>query len=351
MRPSGLLALGVRLLLALPVRLRRLIAGPAVRVDSQELDLDVQVLLRLMERAQGGRPPTHEPLQRRAEMSAGVRLTSGRPISRVHVRDLTIPVDGDMIGARLYAPAASAVVSPLLVFYHGGGFALGDLDTHDNVCRFFARHAGVRVLSVAYRLAPEHRFPVAVEDCLAAFRFAHAHAGEWGADAASIAVGGDSAGGNLAAVVAQMTTRSGGPAPVFQLLLYPTTHATARTPSRDLFGSGFILTREDLQWFFGQYAGREEDMENPRFSPLLAEDLSGLPPAYVATAGFDPLRDEGEAYADRLRQAGVAVTLSRQPGLVHGYASMAGLGGSSRAAVDEAAAALRVGCRATRDHG
>jgi acetyl esterase len=212
-------------------------------------------------------------------------------------------------------------MSGLLVYFHGGGFVVCDLETHDNMCRFLARQAGVRVLAVDYRLAPEHRFPAAIEDALAAFRFAAEHAAELGADPARLAVGGDSAGGNLATGVARLAAADAQPAPAFQLLFYPWLDLSAKRESYRLFG----------------------DAIDPRCSPLQAEQLEGLAPAYIATAGFDPLRDEAEEYASRLRAAGVPVALRRHRGLIHGFANAVGIGHVGREALVEAAGALRVG--------
>ncbi|CAM4115651.1 alpha/beta hydrolase [Kibdelosporangium persicum] len=329
----------LRALYRLPHRIRRLIAGPPIRLDGQELALDAQLLLRA--RAMSGVPSlaSGTPAKARHDLVAGSRMIAGTPIEPVDARDLSI----GSIPARLYTPTGLAEGSPLLVFFHGGGFVLGNVDSHDNTCRFLAKHARVRVLSVDYRLAPEHPFPHGVEDALTAFKYAHTNAKQLGADPDAIAVGGDSAGGNLAAVVALVTTREGGPKPAFQLLIYPATDSTRDTRSKKLFAEGFFLTKDDMDWFMGHYAVNEQDKHDPRYSPLLAPDLSGLPPAYLATAGFDPLRDEGEAYAERLREAGVPVMLSRHADLIHGYANFLGIGTRFREAMFEAAGVLRSG--------
>lgn len=336
-------AIGLRALFGLPQRLRRLIAGPPVRLDGQELALDAQLLLRADELS--GLPPLSagQPAQARRNATANSKLVSGPRIEPVDTRDLRIPVDGGEIDGRLYVPAGLPAGSPLLVYFHGGGFVIGDLETHDNTCRFLALYGKVRVLSVDYRLAPEHPFPVGVQDAVAAFQYAHANARDLGVNPNAIAVGGDSAGANLAAVTCQVAT----PKPAFQLLFYPATDATTRTRSKELFSEGLFLTQEDIDWFTGHYATREEDKRDPRYSPLLAEDLAGLPPAYLATAGFDPLRDEGEAYADRLRAAGVPVVLSRQADLIHGYVNFIGIGNRFREALFEAVGALRAGLEIT----
>jgi len=230
----------------------------------------------------------------------------------------------------------------LLVFYHGGGWTIGDLDTHDALCRLTCRDADVHVLSVDYRLAPEHPAPAAVDDAYAAFRWAHEHAGDLGAIPDKLAIGGDSAGGNLAAIVSQLARDDGGPTPVLQWLLYPRTDFTAKTRSLSLFAEGFLLTKRDMDWFETQYLG-DSDLEptDPRISPLLAESLSGLPPALIAIAGFDPLRDEGDRYAAALRAAGTPVDLRSMGSLTHGFANLFPLGGGSAVATTELISALR----------
>jgi acetyl esterase len=249
----------------------------------------------------------------------------------------------DAIPARLYTPIGLAVGSPLLVFFHGGGWVVGSLDSHDSTCRFLAENAGARVLSVDYRLAPEHPFPAAVDDALAAFDHAVAHAEELGADPGLVAVGGDSAGGNLAAAVCHQRARSGGPVPVFALLFYPAVDPSTRRASRERYGEGLFLTDADMTWFENHYLPDPADRADPRVAVLRAEDLSGFPPTYLATAGFDPLRDEGEAFAARLREFGVAVALRRQPDLIHGFVTFLGAGNRPREATAEAVGALRAG--------
>jgi acetyl esterase len=338
---STLKAAALQAVFGLPRRVRRLIAGPPVRLDGQELALDAQLLLKMQQLANIPGMSQGTPEQARRHLDEGSVLVSGRPMAGVDVRDLRI----DTVGARLYTPSGLAEGSPLLVFYHGGGFVVGSLDSHDNTCRFLAKHAQVRVLSVDYRLAPEHPFPAGVLDAVAAFEYAHAHARELGADPAAIAVGGDSAGGNLATVTAYLAVQAGGPKPAYQLLFYPTTDSTVRTRSQELFTDGFFLTQQDMDWFMRHYATSEEDKHDPRYSPLLAPDLTGMPPAYIATAGFDPLRDEGEAYAERLRVAGVPVVLSRHADLIHGYANFLAVGTRFREALFEAVGALRTGLK------
>jgi acetyl esterase len=232
---------------------------------------------------------------------------------------------------------------PLVVYFHGGGWTIGDLDTCDSVCRFLAAHVPATVLSVDYRLAPEHRFPAAVEDAFAAYRWAAVDNTRLGVDPARIAVAGDSAGGNLAAAASLLAREEGGPSPAMQVLIYPVTDAVGGQRSRDEFAKGFLLTRADMDWFEQHYLPPPIDRADPRVSLLRAADLAGLPPAYIATAGFDPLRDEGEAYAKRMEEAGVSVALRRHGGLIHGFANMTAISSTARAAMLELAGAVRAG--------
>ncbi|GAA2988488.1 alpha/beta hydrolase [Actinokineospora diospyrosa] len=335
--PTRVLAAAVRALFALPRPLRRLIAGRPIQVDGQELALDAQFLLTLNRLATGDGLTAREPVKSRADMVSSTRLIGGTPIEPVAVRDL----DLDGIPARLYTPPSANDNAPLLLFFHGGGWVIGNLDTHDNPCRFIAKHAEVKVLSVDYRLAPEHPYPAAVEDALAAFNYAVKHAESLGIDPTRIALGGDSAGGNLAAVTAQQAALTPGPKPAFQLLFYPGTDATVRRRSRDLFATGYLLTDRDIDWFLNHYGPDHSTRADPRFSPLRAQDLTSLPPAYIATAGFDPLRDEGEAYANALRAAQTPVILSRHPDLIHGYINFLAAGPRFTQALLEATATLK----------
>jgi acetyl esterase len=331
-----------RRLFALPAPVKRLLAGGRpVRADGQTLDVDAQLALAMMARA--GRPSfeTLSPEAARREITRTARVLGGEPRPVEHVASLGMSGPTGPIPARLYRPETASVRLPLLVYYHGGGWVVGDLDTHDGVCRFLALTAGVCVLSVDYRLAPEHRFPAAVEDACAAFRWAVDHARELGSEPTCIAVGGDSAGGNLAAVVSQIAVREGGPVPAFQLLLYPVTDLSTKHSSYRSFGDGFFLTEAQMDWYRGHYLPDEAAARDPRASPLLAPSLGGLPPAHVVTAGFDPLRDEGEAYAVRLQQASVPTTLRRYAGLVHAFCNMTALAPSAERATTEVALALR----------
>ncbi len=255
------------------------------------------------------------------------------------VRDRTIPGPEEAIGVRIYTPDSAAPL-PLLVYLHGGGFVTGSLDTHDALCRALANRAACAVLSVDYRLAPEQRFPAAVEDSHAALRWAADHAAELGVDAERIAVGGDSAGGNLAAVSA-LRCRDRGPRLCHQLLIYPVIAPDFETASYRENAEGLLLTRGIMMWFWRQYLGDPAQGSDPSACPLRAPDHAGLAPATVITAEFDPLRDEGEAYAARLREAGVPTDLLRYDGQIHAFVSFADRIDRGREAIDRAARNLR----------
>jgi acetyl esterase len=327
--------------LDLPAPVVRALAGRPVRIDGQEVDPEAQLFLRLRSL---NRPPEMSdltPAVARRQLARDVYAVRGRPVSLAKVSELSLPGPAGPIPARLYDPDGGPP-GGLLVFFHGGGFVVGDLESHDATCRLIARAAGARVLAVDYRLAPEHRFPAAPQDAWSAYAHAAAHAEELGADPARLAVGGDSAGGNLAAGVAQRAAREGGPAPRLQLLFYPWLELSRRRPSHALFGHGFYLTVDDLDVYASHYLGQHGDAEDPLCSPLLAQDVSQVAPAFIATAGFDPLRDDGEDYARRLHDAGVRVALQRHAGLFHGFASVIGVGRTGREAVLSAAGALRL---------
>jgi acetyl esterase len=340
-RPRERVQLAVaRMLAALPPRAQiRLSGGSPVQVDGQTLHPELQLLLHMRERL--GVTPHAEmsPEQARAYVRAESRASAGRPTPVGGVSDLELPGATGPLRGRHYAPGETGGPHPLLVFLHGGGFVVGDLDTHDEPCRVLCRHAGVHVLSVDYRLAPEHPFPAPADDAIAALDWALDHAAELGADPARVAIGGDSAGGNLAAVACQYADRS----PALQLLLYPAADMETEHPSHGLFGEGFYLTTADREWYEAHYfsgpGGR--DVDDPRALPLARGRLAGLPPALVVTAAFDPLRDEGEAYADALHEAGVPVLLRRFDGLIHGFANMTGISPACRDALVEVAGTLR----------
>jgi acetyl esterase/lipase len=335
----------LKFFLGLPPALQRPLFGAPPQADGQRLAADIHALIRFAELS-GSKEFTNaaDVGEARRERLAEAAIVAARPLlPMARVESLQVPGPAGQIACRLYTPTgAPGANGPLLVYYHGGGWVIGDLDTHDGPCRFLAAHSGAQLLSIDYRLAPEHPFPAAVDDAWAAYAWASANAAELGSDPARIAVGGDSAGGNLATVVSLLARDRGAPPPAMQLLIYPVTTVTQEMPSRDLFGNGFLLTCRDMDFFEGHYLSSDADRQDPRVSPLEAENLAGLPPAYVATAGFDPLRDEGEAFALRMREAGVRVALRRHPGLVHSYANLTAISRTSRAAMLEAAGALRM---------
>ncbi len=249
------------------------------------------------------------------EKFARAQMGAAPAVSRV--QDRSIPGPGGQVPIRVYTPEGRQPL-PVLVYFHGGAFTMGSINTEDPLCRALANGAGCIVVSVEYRLAPEHKFPAGVEDCYAATSWVAGHAAELGGDAARLAVGGSSAGGNLAAVVALMARDRGGPELIFQLLLYPVTNCAFDTRSYLENGDGYMLTRESMMWHWDLYLGSRSEGHHPYASPLRADDLSGLPPALVVTAEYDPLRDEGEAYALRLKEAGVSAACKRFDGLLHG---------------------------------
>jgi acetyl esterase len=255
-------------------------------------------------------------------------------------RDLTATGRHGAIPLRLYRPLGAAGFLPALVYYHGGGWVIGDLDTHDVVCRQLANRAGCVVVAVDYRLAPEHKFPVAIDDAFDALCWIHDQAAGLGIDARRLAVGGDSAGGNLAAVAALLARDEGAPKLGYQLLIYPATDFAGRYDSQERLAEGHLLTRANQNWFRDQYLPGETDRTDWRASPMHAPSLAGLPPAYVLTAGYDPLCDEGEAYAQRLESAGVAVTRRHFPGQIHGFLTMGGVINAAGVAIAEAGDAL-----------
>ena len=235
----------------------------------------------------------------------------------------------------------TGVEDPLLIYFHGGGWTIGDLDTHDRTCRYLAAQAGCRVLAVDYALAPENPFPAAVDDAMRVWRAVTSDPAEFGADASRIAIGGDSAGGNLAAVTTHLARAQGLPVPIFQMLIYPSTDLAGDYPSGTENADGFLLTGELIEWFVNHYIADVAKRSDPRASPLLFEDFSGLPPAFVQTAGYDPIRDQGTAYAEKLRGAGVPVDHRHYEDLIHGYLQLAGYIEPAKVALNDAAAALR----------
>ena len=331
-------ALALRLTMGLPELVQRRLGGKPVVLDGQTLAPETQLMLRLKTLAKlpdaAGLPIS----EGRVVLAHEAAMAGGRqPIGAV--RDVPI---GDLPG-RLYVPTTAAPEpGPLLVFFHGGGFVYGDLDSHDATCRVLAEHAGVRVLAVDYRLAPEHPFPAAHDDALAAYRWVVRHAASLGADPQRLAVGGDSAGGLLALSTAIAAAQEGLPL-AFQLLVYPSSDARRQTRSLELFREGFYLDTAFMDLATNSYMPAPIDRDEIRLSPLHHDLPAGLAPAYLCTAGFDPLRDEGEAYARKMIAAGVRVEMHRFPDQIHGFFNIVGVGRRSRAAVLDIAAALKAG--------
>lgn len=304
------------------------------------LDPQVKALLEQLEASDA--PPMESLPPQKAR--AGFQSLNQSPTEELepvgYLSNRVISGPGGDLPIRIYTPEGTGPF-PVLVFYHGGGWVIGDLDSHDNICRSLTNLANIVVVSVDYRLAPEHKFPAAVDDCYTAFRWVSEHPSELNIDSSHIAVGGDSAGGNLSTVVSYLTKQRGGPQLAYQLLLYPSTHISADTASHRENGEGYFLTTESMTYFRNHYLRTAEDAEDPLVSPYLIEDLSGLPPAMVVTAEYDPLRDEGEAYARRLKEAGVPVITKRYDGMIHGFISMAGQLDKGKQALQDAAQALR----------
>jgi acetyl esterase len=323
-----------------PVK-RLLLGGRSVTIDGNTLDTTLQLMLVGMSGV-GLNALVASPDVGAARAQLRILAASFKQdIPVATVTNLSIPGPAEPIRARHYRPV-NGDGEPLLVFYHGGGQVIGDIETHDDLCRQICREGGLHVLSVDYRLAPEHKAPAGSDDAYAAFQWALDHADELGADPGRVAVGGDSAGGNLATLVSLRARDDGTRLPALQLLFYPVTNYSGETRSQTLFAEGFFLTKKDLQYCREQFLdGAQVDAADPRVSPLLANDFSGLPPALVLTAGFDPLRDEGRQYADAMRGAGVTVDYREFGSLVHGFANFFPQGGGSATAVAETISALR----------
>jgi acetyl esterase len=303
------------------------------------MPLDPQAQRVLEQIAALGLPPNNlvSPEQARINMKSR-RRAAGPEVGKVEERHISAP--GVEIPVRIYTPVGPGPF-PILVWFHGGGWVVGDLDTADPTARHLTVGAGCVTVSVDYRLAPETKFPGAADDCYAATVWAAQNAARINADAGRLAVGGDSAGGNLAAAVSLMARDRGTPPLAFQLLVYPVTAPDFETPSYRNNAEGYMLTRDGMQWYWDQYLQTPADASHSYAAPLVATNLCGVPPALVITAEYDPLCDEGEAYARRLQEAGVATTCTRYDGMIHGFFGMPTLMDKGRQAVDEAAAALR----------
>jgi acetyl esterase len=320
----------VRSLLSAIERVERARAAQQGLREGERPHPEIRALLKLAQLVSPKNEAMYSPLTRRARARRDARVFAGPKVSVGHVIDLTLATE-PALPARLYSPPpGKAAPAPLIVFFHGGGFVIGDLDTHDVPCRVLCRETGAHVLAVDYRLAPEHPFPAPVDDACAAYTWARANAQRLGADPARIAVAGDSAGANLATVLTQLCVKRGVPPPLLQILFYPTVDRSVDRSSLELFAEGYFLTRADVEWYTQQYVPNRADLVDPRVSPLLSQELSGQSPALIVTAGFDPLRDEGDAYADALRSAGNEVRLYHLTDLIHGFINMSSLSAYAR---------------------
>ena len=307
------------------------------------MQLHPQMKAILDQAAASGAQPFHTmtPAAAREAIAAMLEPFNVNPEKVAKSERRSIPGPGGQIPVQLYTPEGKAPF-PILVYFHGGGWVVGALESWDSFCRSLCKASGCVVMSVDYRLAPEHKFPAGPEDCYAATKWAAENAASIGGDPARVAVGGDSAGGNLAAVVALMARDRSGPKLAFQLLIYPATDARLDTPSQQQFlEDGYILSKKDMVWFWGHYLNSDKDEENPYASPAEAGSLRGLPPALVVTAGFDPLRDEGETYAARLQEAGVKAECIRYEGVTHGFVLMGAMLDEGRKSIADMGAALK----------
>jgi acetyl esterase len=332
-------------LLALPSPILRRVAGPPRRSpDGLVLDMQLQVLLKLIEITKLPPFAGGAVAEARRSLERAAPTLDVAPASDVAAYDRTIPGEGGPLRARVYTPRTAlplpSRLAPGLVFFHGGGWVVGSIESHDRVCRALASRAGVVVVSVDYRLAPEHPFPAAPRDAVASTRWLLANAASLGVDPAAVAVGGDSAGGNLAAVVCQALRRDAR-RPTFQLLVYPGTDMTRSLPSHAMFGDSYFLSKASGDWYIGHYMGQAGDTRDPQASPLFCDDMKGLPPTLVITCGFDPLRDEGRAYADKMRAAGVEVEYVCFEGQMHGVMMLGAALRDGVRMIDLAASRLR----------
>src|SRR6266403_5806048 len=299
----------------------RFLDGHRIRMGSRTMDPKAQIVGEFVKsiRVPGYYPPLPELRQ---QLRVMVTLMDEPAPELARVEDIRIPGPAGEIPARVYSSSAAKTPQPAVAYFHGGGWVQGDLETHHGLCARLAKHAGVLVVAVDYRLAPEYKFPAAVEDCLAAYRWLRTRGRDVGADPARVAVAGDSAGGNLSAVVSQLAAAGGTPVPTCQVLIYPAVDFALETASHRELADGHVIPRDRSVWYGEQYLKSEADKADLRASPMRASSLAGQPPALIVTAGFDPLRDEGRAYGDRLREAGVDVVHREYPGQIHAFISL-----------------------------
>lgn len=338
-----LLRVTTQALVHTPERVLRAAFGDPPRSDRGiELDLRTHALLSAM--ALTGIGELHRlgvEKARRAYAGQGA-LVDIPPSALAERRDFELPGPGGALPCRLYRPHGAPAEAAILIWLHGGGFVIGGLDTHQNACEHLAARAGCLVVAVDYRKSPEHKFPAASDDGLASVRWIREHARELGGDPRRVALGGDSAGANLSAGICHRLRDAGDEQPSRQILLYPMTEFRSSRPSRAHFGEGKMLTAELIEWFRSHYLRTPEDGRDPLVSPILSPRFDGLAPALIRTAGFDPLRDEGQAYAEALREAGVEVDYRCHERLIHGYLTMAGASPAMRHALDDLADDLAV---------
>ena len=299
----------------------RILDGHRIRRGSRVMDPKAQIVGEFVKsvRVPGYFPPLPELRQQLRTM---VTLMDEPAPALPRIEDIRIPGVAGEIPARVYAPHTTRALSPAVAYFHGGGWVQGDLETHHGLCARLALHGDALVVAIDYRLAPEHKFPAGVEDAFAAYRWLRAHGRELGADTTRVAVAGDSAGGNLSAVVSQLAASAGLPVPTCQVLIYPALDASLDTESHRELADAHVIPRERIVWYMAQYLGADADTVDPRVSPLRAKRLAGQPPTMIVTAGFDPLRDEGHAYAEALRRAGVDVVYREYPGQIHAFVSL-----------------------------
>jgi acetyl esterase len=299
----------------------RFLDGHRIRSGARTMDPKAQIVGEFVKsiRVPGYYPPLPELRQ---QLRVMVSLMDEPAPTLARIEDIRIPGPAGEIPARVYSASTATTPQPAVVYFHGGGWVQGDLETHHGLCGRLAKHAGVLVVAVDYRLAPEHKFPAAVDDCLAAYRWVRAKGRDIGADTTRVAVAGDSAGGNLSATVSQLAASEGSPVPTCQVLIYPAVDFSLDTESHREMVEGHVIPRERVLWYMAQYLRNDADKTDLRASPLRAPSLEGQPPAMIVTAGFDPLRDEGRAYGDRLRGAGVDVVYREYPGQIHAFVSL-----------------------------